>query len=339
MGTPDFSVPALKALSQHRSLVHHIPAGEYPFDDSFGKFGTLQSGESINDRQIRYNISLVITQPDRPKGRGRKMMPPPVKQAALELGLEVFQPESMKGQKIIDKLAALKPDFFVVVAFGHKLSREILDIPSIYPINIHASLLPDYRGSSPIQAAIINMDKISGITTMIMDTKLDTGDILLKATTPIAADDTGQTLHDRLALIGADLIVKTLDAVVENKIVPQPQDNSKATYAPMLKKEDGRIDWCKEPEQISAHVRAMTPWPGAFTFLNGKRIKVVSVRPMDLKTDLPAGTLLSCDCNEIHVSAGSRSLAILELQGASGKCLCSEDFLRGNRLDTGECFL
>jgi len=316
MGTPDFSVPALKALAHHNLLRQNNPLS-----------------------QNEYTISLVVTQPDRPKGRGRKMMPPPVKQAALELGLELFQPESMKGDLIREKLAALEPDFFVVVAFGHKLSSELLDIPTIYPVNIHASLLPNYRGSSPIQSAIMNMDKVSGVTTMVMDTQLDTGDILLKATTPLTEDDTTQTLHDRLALMGGDLIVETLDAVVENRITPQPQDHSRATYAPMLKKEDGKIDWCKEPEEISVQVRAMTPWPGAFTFLNDKRIKVIAVRPVDIKADQPAGTILSCGCNEILVAAGKGAIAILELQGASGKCLCSEAFLRGNRLDTGECLL
>ncbi|MBF0389765.1 MAG: methionyl-tRNA formyltransferase [Desulfamplus sp.] len=304
MGTPDFSTPALKSLVKHGC-----------------------------------NISLVITQPDRPKGRGKKMMPPPVKESALQLGLEVFQPETMKGVEISHKLLALNPDFFVVVAFGHKLTRELLDIPAIYPINIHASLLPAYRGSSPIQSAIMNMDKISGVTTMVMDTELDTGDILLKSTTPLSDDETAQTLHDRLALMGADLIVETIEAVINHKIVPQPQDHSIATYTKMLKKDDGRIDWCKEPEAICAHVRAMTPWPGAFTFLNGKRIKVMAAKVMDIKTELPAGTIFSCDCNEIRVAAGRRSVAILNLQEESSKCLCSEEFLRGNRLDTGECFL
>ncbi len=303
MGTPDFSVPPLKALARH------------------------------------CEISLVITQPDRPKGRGKKMTPPPVKTAALELGLEVFQPENMKDNAVLEKLAALKPDFFVVVAFGHKLSREILDIPAIYPINIHASLLPAYRGSSPIQAAIMNMDKESGVTTMIMDTDLDTGDMLMKAATPLVANETGQTLHDRLSVMGADLIIETIKGIEDNSIKPKPQDHSKSSHAPMLKKEDGRIDWCKEPEEISAQVRAMTPWPGAFTFINEKRIKVVEVQPMDIHSDEPAGTVFNCTCDEIHVVAGSRSLAILQLQGASGKCLCSEDYLRGNRLDTGECFL
>lgn len=304
MGTPDFSVPALKALARYDC-----------------------------------DIPLVVTQPDRPKGRGRKLMPPPVKKAAQELGFELFQPESMKGDEIREKLAALKPDFFVVVAFGHKLSREILDIPAVYPINIHASLLPAYRGSSPIQAAIMNMDRESGVTTMVMDTKLDTGDMLLKAATPLAEDETAQTLHDRLSLMGADLIIRTLNGIADNTVTPEIQDHTRATHAPMLKKEDGRIDWCREPEEICAQVRAMTPWPGAFTYINDKRIKVVEVRPMDIKPDEPAGTVFDCTCDEIHVAAGSRSLAILQLQGASGKCLCSEDYLRGNRLDTGECFL
>lgn len=303
MGTPDFSVPPLEALAR------------------------------------KHNIALVLTQPDRRKGRGKIMMPPPVKTAALALGLPVEQPKSMKGDAIQETLRALKPDFFVVVAYGHKLSREILDIPSIYPINIHASLLPAYRGSSPIQAAIMNQDKVSGVTTMVMDTELDTGDILLKAETPIKDDETAQSLHDRLSRMGADLIMETIDGIAENRIQPAPQDHGKATYAPMLKKDDGRIDWCKEPEEISAHVRAMTPWPGAFTFIGDKRIKVMTVKPMEIQPDVPAGTVFDCTCDEIHVAAGSRSLAILELQGASGKCLCSEAYLRGNRLDTGECFL
>ncbi|SLM32482.1 10-formyltetrahydrofolate:L-methionyl-tRNA(fMet) N-formyltransferase [Desulfamplus magnetovallimortis] len=306
MGTPEFSVPPLKALA------------------------------------AAHDISLVITQPDRPKGRGRKLSPPPVKEAALELGIEVFQPKKISGKDedaILEKLKALEPDFFVVVAYGHKLSRKMLDIPTIYPINIHASLLPAYRGSSPIQAAIMNMDKESGVTTMIMDTDLDTGDMLLKAVTQLTEDETAQTLHDRLSIMGAELIIKTLEGIADNTITPEPQDHSKATFAPMLKKEDGRIDWCMEPEEISAQVRAMTPWPGAFTFINDKRIRVMKVRCMDIKSDEPPGTVINCTCDEIHVRAGSGAIAILELQGASGKCLCSEEYLRGNRLGTGECFL
>ena len=302
MGTPDFAVPPLKALAH---AGHHI--------------------------------SLVVTQPDRPKGRGKKLMPPPVKQAARALGLDILQPESMKGPEIKEKLMALTPDFFVVVAFGHKLSREILDIPR-HPINIHASLLPAWRGSSPIQAAILNQDKEAGVTTMIMDTDLDTGDMLLKARTPIAMDETAQTLHNRLAPMGADLIVETLDAFARDSITLKPQDHARATHAPMLKKADGCVDWNMNPKQIHAHVRAMTPWPGAYGFLGDKRIKILEVTPLDIHTDQKPGTVFSCDCHEIHVATGSGAVAILKLQGASGKCLCSEDFLRGNKLQTGECF-
>ena len=303
MGTPDFAVPPLKAL--------------------------VQAG---------HQISLVVTQPDRPKGRGKKLMPPPVKQAAEALGLNILQPESMNGPEIKEKLMALTPDFLVVVAFGHKLSRQILDIPRKHPINIHASLLPAWRGSSPIQAAILNQDKEAGITTMIMDTDLDTGDMLLKARTPITMNDTAQTLHDRLAPMGADLIVETLDAFAHDSITPQPQDHTKATHAPMLKKAHGCVDWTMDSKQIHAHVRAMTPWPGAYGFLGDKRIKILEVAPLDIHTDHKPGTVFSCDCQEIHVAAGSGAVAILRLQGASGKCLCSEDFLRGNKLQTGECF-
>ncbi|MBF0202194.1 MAG: methionyl-tRNA formyltransferase [Desulfamplus sp.] len=303
MGTPDFAVPALEALAG----VHDIP--------------------------------LVVTQPDRPRGRGRKPSPPPVKEKALELGLELFQPRTMKDDNIPEILAALEPDFFVVAAFGHKLSPRLLDIPSIYPVNIHASLLPAYRGSSPIQAAIMNGDPESGVTTMIMDTKLDAGHILLKSATPLARDETAKTLHDRLSIMGADLVLRTLEAFSNNTVTPRPQDETMVSYAPMLKKEDGRIDWCLEPEHIWARVRAMTPWPGTFTFIDGRRINVLEVRPMDIESGEPPGTIFNCTCDEIHVAAGSRSLAILKLQGASGKCLCSQEYLRGNRLDTGECFL
>ena len=303
MGTPDFAVPPLKALI---AAGHHIP--------------------------------LVITQPDRPRGRGKKKMPPPVKQAARDLGLDILQPESMKGADIKERLLSLEPDFFVVVAFGHKLSREILDIPRIHPINIHASLLPAWRGSSPIQAAILNQDKEAGVTTMIMDTDLDTGDMLLKARTPIAPDETAQTLHDRLAPMGADLIVKTLEAFAQGTITPEPQNHALATHAPLLKKTDGCVDWNLSSDKIHALVRAMTPWPGAYGFLGGKRIKILEVAPLDIHTHHKPGTVFSCSCNEIQVATGSGALAILRLQGASGKCLCSEDFLRGNKLETGECF-
>jgi len=300
MGTPDFSVPPLRAL-------------------------------------VRYgcNISLVITQPDRPKGRGKKLTFPPVKTAALELGLEVIQPESMKSPEIRDRLTALRPDLFVVVAYGHKLSQEILDIPKIYPINIHASLLPFHRGSSPIQAAILNQDSKTGVTTMVMDKDLDTGDMLLSATTPINDDDTAQDLHDRLAAMGADLIMKTLDAISEERITRTPQDHSLATFAPMLKKSDGRIDWILSSEKISAVVRAMNPWPGAFTHIKDERIKILGVKPQNTPSGFKPGTVFLCDDKGIHVAAGRGTVTILELQKASGKRLTADEFLRGKPIEQG----
>ncbi len=313
MGTPDFAVPALKALAEYNC-----------------------------------DISLVITQPDRPKGRGKKIIAPPVKTAAEKLGLDIIQPRSMKGEKIKEKLALLKPDIFVVVAFGHKLSRGILCIPSIFPINIHASLLPKYRGSSPIQAAILNMDKKAGVTTMVMDDNLDTGDILLKAETSIKCDTTASVLHDTLAQMGADLIIKTLDAVYDDKITPYPQDNEKASFAPMLKKNDGKIDWKKNPDEINALVRAMNPWPGTFTFLNGKRIKIFKVSCSNSKENrsqaeifvpienIAPGTVILCDSSGIRVAAGNSGyVSILEIQTEGGKRLHACEFLRGRNLETG----
>ncbi len=223
MGTPDFSVPALNRLAAE--------------DD--------------------FEIPLVVTQPDRPKGRGKKLAFSPVKKAALDLGLDLFQPESLKNPEHIDQLAAYKPDFFVVAAFGQILTPEVLKIPSRYPVNIHASLLPSYRGASPIQAAILNMDEKTGITTMVMAEKMDAGDILLQKSTPISASDTAQTLHDRLGQIGASLIVDTIRQICNNTLAPTPQDHSKATYVTLLKKQDGKINWQASSRRILAHINAM----------------------------------------------------------------------------------
>jgi len=240
MGTPDFSVPALQCLA----------------------------------KQDGFHISLVVTQPDRPRGRGKKLTPSPVKTAALNLGLDVYQPEELNTKKAGEKLLSHKPDFFVVAAFGQILSQEILDIPKVFPINIHASLLPKYRGSSPIQASILNMDERTGVTTMVISKSMDKGDILLSSSIPIAAHDTAQDIHDRLGLIGADLIVKTIHGILDNHIKPTPQDHSKASYVKMLKKSDGKINWSLSNRQICAHINAMTPWPGAFTTLGNRIIKI-----------------------------------------------------------------
>ncbi len=299
MGTPDFSVPALQKLAAQ--------------DDFF--------------------VSLVVTQPDRPKGRGKKLAPTPVKTAALNLGLDVFQAENLNTKEATEKLLSLNPDFFVVAALGQLLSQEILDIPQILPINIHASLLPKYRGASPIQAAIQNMDKVTGITTMVMAEKMDAGDILLSSSTPISDQDTAQDIHDRLGIIGADLIVETLYAILEHRLEPIAQDHSKATYVKMLKKNDGKINWNLSSRQICAHINAMTPWPGAFSHLGGKIIKIYRASPSDIHTPHDPGVIFLCDKQGIHVATGKGSLIILELLGTSGKRLEAGQFLCGHKID------
>ena len=296
MGTPEFSVPAL----QHLAL------------------------------QDDFTVCLVVTQPDRPKGRGKKLMPSPVKQAALELGIEVFQPEKINTAEAAEKILSLEPDFFVVAAFGQILSQKILDIPRIYPINIHASLLPKYRGPSPIQAAILNMDDLTGVTTMVMEKDMDKGDILLSKATPVSENDTAEDLYERLGEIGADLIVGTIHAILNKECFPIPQDHSKANYVKMLKKSDGRINWNLSSRQIQAHINAMMPWPGAFSSLSGTPIKIFKAISMEPPCLFDAGIIFLCDKKGIHVSTGKGSLIIQELMGASGKRLKAGDFLCGH---------
>lgn len=297
MGTPQFSVPALKTLAAHEE----------------------------------FEISLVVTQPDRPKGRGKKLAFSPVKQAAMELGIDVFQPERLNTQQGIEQLSALVPDYFVVVAFGQILSQEILDIPKVYPINIHASLLPIYRGTAPIQAAVLNMDKESGITTMVMAKGMDTGDMLLTSKIKVDPEETAQDLHDRLSIMGADLIVETIDRLNKKGITPTPQDHDKASYVTMLKKADGKIDWTLSGRAVCAHINAMTPWPGAFTQLSGKRLKIFKAIPGPTATPASEpGDIISCDSKGICVATGQNLVYVLELMGSSGKRLTADAFLRGN---------
>jgi methionyl-tRNA formyltransferase len=300
MGTPDFAVPALQTL--------------------------IQNG---------YNVPLVVTQPDRPKGRGRKRVAPPVKIKALELGLKVLQPSTLKDENFKSQVKQLQPDFFVVLAFGHILSENILQLPRLGTINIHASLLPKYRGPAPIQWAVINGESETGITTMLMDKGVDTGDILLSQKEPIFPEDTAATLHDRLALRGAELLAKTLQGYASDRIKPIPQDHSKATYAPLLKKQDGHIHWQKSAEELVAFIRGMTPWPGAFTFHNKNRLKILKAAPIPENPTEPAGTILKTFPDELYVATTKGILSILEIQGPSGKCLPIADFLRGYPLPAG----
>jgi len=300
MGTPDFAVPCLNAL--------HVYGCRLP---------------------------LVVTRPDQPKGRGRKIVPPPVKIAALALDCPVFQPISVKTDEFYHIIKGIAPDLLVVVAFGHVLPKKILEIPALGAINIHASLLPKYRGPAPIQWAIINGDDHTGVTTMLVDKGLDTGDILLTAETAISLNDTSQTLHDRLALMGAELIRDTLLGMENGTVHPIPQDHALSTYAPMLKKQDGHIDWSLSTERIERLIRGMTPWPGAFTFMGEKPVKIFKVLAKPLSTPAAPGTVIAGFSNELRVAAGDGALSIIEIQGASGKRMHISDFLRGAAIPTG----
>ena len=220
----------------------------------------------------------------------------------------------------------------MVAAYGQILTQRILEIPKKFPINIHASLLPRYRGASPIQAAILNRDEKSGVTTMVMAKGLDTGDILLFKDTPLHPEDTAQDLHDRLAELGADLILDTIDQINAGQLTSKPQDSEKATYAPMLKKEDGRIIWTRSHLDVVAHIHAMNPWPGAYTDLSEKRIKIFTAAVgQDEAPDLP-GTVCAMDDTGIHVAAGTGVVIIRELMGKSGKRMPADAFLRGHSL-------
>ena len=300
MGTPEFAVPSLKALHK-------------------------------NDQ----DIALVVTQPDRPKGRGRKLTSSPVKETAMNLGFSVIQPSSIRTAEFMCCIEKYAPDFIVVVAFGHIIPKNILAISKIATINIHASLLPKYRGPAPIQWAIINEEKKTGVTTMLMDEGLDTGDILLSSKIEIASDDTSGTLHDRLADLGADLLIQTLIAFEAGNINPISQDHSQTTYAPMLKKNDGRMNWERPADALEAFIRGMTPWPGAFTFHENKRLKIFRAKTIVMDTEASPGTVIKSFPDELWISTGKGVLSIMELQGESGKRLLIKDFLRGYKLPPG----
>ena len=302
MGTPDFAVPPLQALQENG-----------------------------------FQVLAVVTQPDRPKGRGRKLTPPPVKETATAFGIPVIQPETVRSDEFHQRMRQLAPDLFVVVAFGQILPPSLLEIPAMGAVNVHASLLPRHRGAAPIQWAIIEGDKETGVATMMMDKGMDTGDILLMEKTPIAAEETAAELHDRLSEMGAPLLLETLKRLTAGDLSPIPQDPAKATYAPMLKKTDGEIDWSQPAERIARRIRGMTPWPGAYTFSAGMRLKIFKARVLPRDISVPPGTILECMPGELRVATGKSALAISEIQGKSGKRLPIDDFLCGCQLPDGTC--
>lgn len=283
-------------------------------------------------------VVAVVTQPDREKGRGRRVVFSPVKELALRHRLTLLQPERVKEELFQEALIGLHPDLVVVVAFGQILPKSILNIPKYGAINVHASLLPKYRGAAPIAWAILNGEKVTGITTMVMDEGMDTGDILLQVETTIENEETCETLHDRLASLGAQLLNKTLEKMKIGGIHPIPQDHSKATYAPPLKKEDGHIDWKKGANEINRQVRAFNPWPGAFTKLGDQWLKIykgeIRERPLTGK----AGAVVWVGSDFIEVETGKDSFRIKEVQLEGRRRMTIRDFLSGHPIPVGTVF-
>ena len=303
MGTPDFAVGALESI---------IEAG--------------------------HDVVLVVTQPDKPKGRGKEMQMTPVKKCAIAHDIPVFQPVKIKEREAVEYLKTFEADIFVVAAFGQILSSEILHMPKYGCVNIHASLLPMYRGAAPIQAVILNKEKETGVTIMQMDEGLDTGDMLMKESIPIAADETGESLHDKLSELGAKMIVKALVAIEEGSLTPVPQGDGKTCYASMLKKELGHIDWNKSADDIEHLVRGLYPWPGTFTFLNGKMMKICAVALSDCPVSGKPGELCEVTKDSLIVNTGEGTLEIKELQPEGKKRMTVHDFLLGNKLEKGMYF-
>ncbi len=288
-----------------------------------------------------FQIIAVVTQPDKPKGRELKLTPSPVKVLAEKLQLPVLQPLKARDEKFITELRELKPDLMVVVAYGQILPQTILDLPRFGCLNVHTSLLPKYRGAAPIQWAIADGEPETGVTIMKMDVGLDTGPILSTRRAPILPTDDSQILHDRLAQLGAELLVETIPDYVAGKISPQPQPTEVSTYAAKIKKEDGQIDWNLPAQKIWNRLRAFTPWPGAFTFLQSESkpqlLKIWKVEVVEKSGE--AGKILSADKTGILVGCGQNALRILELQREGGKRLTTEQFLAGFPVKVGQIFL
>jgi methionyl-tRNA formyltransferase len=300
MGTPEFAVPSLKKLIE------------------------------------KYNVSAVFTQPDRPKGRGNKVSMSPVKEEALRYNIPVYQPVKIKDHReSIELLKELKPDFIIVVAFGQILPKEILDIPKMCCINLHASLLPKYRGAAPINWSIINGEAKSGNTTMLMDVGLDTGDMLLKSETSITNNMTFGELHDILMNDGADLLVDTIEKFSKGHIIPQEQDDEKSCYASKLTKETGKINWNLSNREIHNLIKGLNPWPAAYTEYEDKMMKVYEAEPLNLKTKAEPGYIIKVSKAGIEVAAGEGTLLIKSIQFPGGKPLRVEEYIKGHTIMEG----
>jgi len=304
MGTPDFAATALEKLAD--------------------------SGE---------NVVMAVTQPDRAKGRGKGIAVSPVKKCALERGIEVFQPEKVKEASAVQYIRDRAPELIIVAAFGQILSKEILDIPKYGCINIHASLLPKYRGASPIQSCIMDGEKETGVTIMRMDEGLDTGDIILQRSIPIAEDETGGSLFDKLSELGASLMIEAVSDLKEGKTEYTPQDSSKSSYTALLKKNSGRLDFSGEAVELERIIRALDPWPSAWTKYGEKTLKIWKAHVIEdniTGDTAKAGEIISVTKDNFTIKCGNGSLVIEELQQEGKKRMSSHDFLLGMKVKTGD---
>lgn len=292
MGTPDFAVPGLQKLIETHQVVG------------------------------------VVTQPDKPAGRGKQLRPSPVKIIAQAANIPVYQPKSLRSEEAAAPLRQWQPDIIIVAAFGQILRPHVLDLPSHGCLNIHASLLPRWRGASPIQHAILAGDAETGVTLMRMDVGLDTGPMYVKQAIPIHSDETAATLHDRLAALGADMLAAHLDKILHGRLTPTPQNDEESTYAPLIKKEDGRLDWTRSAVELDRHIRAMTPWPGAFTEWDGRLLKIKAAQVVNsLPAGKPGEVVLVGDTAVIYTGRGGIQPTTLQLAGK--RAMSAADFLRG----------
>ena len=301
MGTPDFSVGTLEAL---------VEAG--------------------------HEVVLVVTQPDKPKGRGKEMQFTPVKECALKYNIPVFQPRRVRETECIEELRKYPADIMVVVAFGQILPKEILEMTPYGCVNVHASLLPKYRGAAPIQWSIIDGEEVTGVTTMQMDEGLDTGDMLLKTEIPMDEKETGGSLHDKLAAAGAKLCVETLEALQNKTVTPIPQGEATTAYAKMLDKQLGNIDWNAKAVEIERLIRGLTPWPSAYTNWNGKVMKIWEAEVANGASEAVPGTIVKVDKDAFFVQTGDGLLRVCELQIPGKKRMDAGAFMRGYQVKEGE---
>ncbi len=300
MGTPDFAVPSLQILLDHG-----------------------------------YEVCAVYTQPDKPKGRGHKLQPPPVKELALQHQIPVFQPATLRKEEVQAEIRSWNPDVIVVVAYGKLLPKAVLDAPKLGCVNVHGSLLPQYRGAAPIQWTVLNGDKVAGVTTMFMAEGMDTGDMLLKAETPVGEEETSGQLFDRLKDLGADLLLETLQGLEAGTLTSVPQDETQATRAPMLSKELSQVDWTKSAQQVHDLIRGLNPWPSAVSYLDGRKLKLHASRVREGSGE--AGKAFAQD-GALWVYCGQGALELTEIQTENGKRMDGKSYLLGHPLQEGSHF-